>query len=231
MPRQARVAPGGWVFHVLNRAVAGRKLFAKEADYQAFEKVLRQALARTPTRLLAWCLMPTHWHLVIWPREDGELSAFVRWLTHTHVQRWHAHRHSAGSGHVYQGRFKSFPIQEDEHLLTALRYVERNALRARLVERAEQWRWGSAWARHGGSADHRAMLAQGPARLPQNWIAFVNQAQTPAELVEVRQSLKRCSPLGSAVWRQRSAARLGLEWTLRPRGRPSHNASAQDPKK
>jgi putative transposase len=98
--------------------VNGRgRLFGKEADYAAFEKVMTEALARTPTRVLGWCLMPNHWHLVVWPKEDGELSAFVRWLTHTHSQRWHAHRHSAGRGHVYQGRFKSFPIERDEHLL------------------------------------------------------------------------------------------------------------------
>src|SRR3984957_4727001 len=140
MPRQARSAPGGLVYHAMNRGNGRQRLFHKEADYLAFEKVMLQAIARTPTRLLGWCLMPNHWHLILWPKEDGELSAFVRWLTLTHTQRWHAHRHSAGRGHVYQGRFKSFPIEKDEHLLTVLRYVERNALRARMVERAEDWR-------------------------------------------------------------------------------------------
>src|SRR5450432_4892382 len=120
MPRQARSAAGGLVYHVINRGNGHLRLFRKEADYLAFEKVMGEALGRTPTRLLAWCLMPTHWHLVIWPRQDGELSAFVRWLTHTHThtQRWYAHHQSAGRGHVYQGRFKSLPIERDEHLLT-----------------------------------------------------------------------------------------------------------------
>jgi putative transposase len=208
------------VYHVLNRGVGGRKLFTKERDYLAFEKVMRESLERTPTRLLAWCLMPTHWHLLIWPKEDGELTAFVRWLTHTHVQRWHAHRHSAGTGHVYQGRYKSFPIQQDEHFLTVCRYVERNALRARLVERAEQWRWGSAWVRRYGGRDQLAMLSESPVSLTAEWTEYVNQQQTASELAAAQQAVRRSSPYGSVVWQRRTAARLGLEWSLRPRGRP-----------
>src|SRR6516165_7437771 len=143
MPRTARQAPGGLVYHVLNRAVARLPLFAKDGDYQAFERVLLDAMAKQPTRLLAYCLMPNHWHLLLWPEEGAELTGFVRWLTHTHSMRWHAHYHTAGSGHIYQGRFKSFPVQADDHYYAVVRYVERNALRANLVGRAEQWRWSS----------------------------------------------------------------------------------------
>src|SRR5579863_7457964 len=99
--------------------------------------------------------MPNHWHLVVWPKDDGELSEFVGWLTLTHTQRWHAFRQSIGTGHVYQGRFKSFPIQEDDHLFSVARYVERNAQRANLTRRAEQWRWGSLYRWQRGSADDR----------------------------------------------------------------------------
>ncbi len=143
MPRQPRNAPGGYVYHALNRATARLTLFRKPPDYDAFLRVLAQALDRHPTRLLAYCLMPTHWHLVLWPEHDGQLSALVRWLTLTHSVRGHTHYHSTGSGHVYQNRFKAFPIQEDEHLLTVLRYVERNPLRAGLVARAQDWKWSS----------------------------------------------------------------------------------------
>jgi len=100
-------------------------IFKKEADYEAFERVLEEAVERSGTRLLACCVLRTHWHLVVWPREDGELSRFTGWLTLTHTQRWHAHRHSTGTGHVYQGRFKSFPVQEDEHFYAVCRSVER----------------------------------------------------------------------------------------------------------
>ena len=138
MGRPHRAAEGGYVYHVLNRANARTTIFAEQEDFAAFEKVLLQAVERTSTRLLAYCLMPNHWHLVVWPRKDNELSKFLGWLTLTHTQRWHAHRDSAGTGHLYQGRFKSFPIQQDEHLYAVARYVERNALRANLVRRAEQ---------------------------------------------------------------------------------------------
>src|SRR5262249_17984231 len=113
MPRRLRFASGGFVYHVLNRAVGRSTLFAKEGDYAAFEKVLREADQFMPMRLLAFCLMPNHWHLVLWPKEDGQLSDYMRWLTVTHTQRWHAHHHTSGTGPVYQGRFKSFPVQED----------------------------------------------------------------------------------------------------------------------
>src|SRR5207244_3632564 len=135
MPRSARNAPGGLVYHVLNRAVARLPLFQKDGDYAAFERVLAEALARHPIRLLSYCVMPNHWHMVLWPKKDGELTAFLRWLTHTHTMRWHAHYHTSGTGHLYQGRFKSFPIEADDHLYAVLRYVERNALRAGLVGR------------------------------------------------------------------------------------------------
>ena len=122
-------------------------IFNHDGDYSAFEQVMVEACARIPMRILAYCLMPNHWHMVLWPIGDGDLSRFVSWLTLTHTQRWHTHRHIAGSGHLYQGRFKSFVVEENEHLLTVCRYVERNALRAKLVDRAEKWRWCSLWQR------------------------------------------------------------------------------------
>jgi putative transposase len=121
MGRALRADAGGLVYHVLNRANARLPLFEKDGDYEAFERVLAEAQQSYGTRILAYCVMPTHWHLVLWPQRDKELSRFVGWLTLTHTQRWHAHRHSAGSGHLYQGRFKSFPVEADDHLLTVLR--------------------------------------------------------------------------------------------------------------
>src|SRR5947207_7985249 len=126
MPRRVRVSTGGLAFHVLNRAVGRATLFRKDADHLAFEKVLSEVHGRIPVRLLGYCLMPNHWHLVLWPRADGELSKFMHWLTMTHTQRWRHLRRLVGLGPLYQGRFKSFPVQTDGHLLTVLRYVERN---------------------------------------------------------------------------------------------------------
>src|SRR5690242_9422729 len=138
MPRAARIAPGGYLFHVLNRANGRMTLFDKEQDYAAFLRCLADALAAEPLRLLCYCLMPNHWHLVLWPRLDGQLGRFMQRLTVTHVRRWHEHRHSTGRGHLYQGTYKSFPVQRDAYFLTCCRYVERNPLRAKLVERAEE---------------------------------------------------------------------------------------------
>ena len=136
MPRTARQAPGGMIFHVLNRGNARDRIFDDDADYAAFEKVLAETQAETFVRILSYCLMPNHWHLVLWPLKDGDLGRFMQRLTTTHVRRWHLHHHSVGTGHLYQGTYKSFPIEEDDHLYTVLRYVERNAVRPTLVERA-----------------------------------------------------------------------------------------------
>jgi REP-associated tyrosine transposase len=220
MGRPHRAAEAGYVYHVLNRSNARMTIFEDDGDYEAYEEVLSQAVERTQTRLLAYCVMPNHWHLVVWPREDGELSRFVGWLTLTHTQRWHAHRQSAGSGHVYQGRFKSFPIQEDEHLYSVARYVERNAMRAKLTRRAEQWRWGSLYRWLRGAADDRKLLAPWPLPRRTGWAEFVNAPQTDGELKAARQSVQRGNPFGDESWSEQTVQRLGLESTLRPRGRP-----------
>lgn len=195
-------------------------IFEKPEDFDAFERVLEEAVDRTQTRLLSYCVLPNHWHLVVWPRDDDELSRFTGWLTLTHTRRWHAHRRSTGSGHVYQGRFKSFPVQDDEHFLTVCRYVERNALRANLVERAEAWHWGSLYRWKHGSAKERSLLTPWPLpRLP-GWLEHVNTPQTEAELSSLRRSLNRGSPFGETPWSEKMARQLGLQSTLRPQGRP-----------
>jgi putative transposase len=221
MPRQPRSAPGGYVFHALNRAVARFPLFEKDGDDDAFERVLEEALAKHPIRLLAYCLLPIHWHFVFWPEADEELTEFLRWLTHTQSQRWHAPYHTAGSGHLYQGRFRAFPIQADGHLYAVLRYVERDAVRAGLVKQAQQWPWSSLAHRLAGPADSRSrLLHRWPVPLPQDWLERVNRPETEAELEAVRRSVVRGQPFGSAVWQQRTAKALNLQYTLRPPGRP-----------
>jgi putative transposase len=189
-------------------------------DYEAFEHVLVEGVQRYDMRLLAFCLMPNHWHLLVWPKADGDLSRFMAWITLTHTQRWHAHRGSAGTGHVYQGRFKSFPVQEDDHFYTVGRYVERNAQRARLAKRAEAWRWGSAWRMTHGDREARRLIAGWPLPRPRRWLDWVNEPQTEAELAALRRCVQRGSPFGDENWTEQTARALGLESTLRPRGRP-----------
>lgn len=220
MGRPLRAALGGYVYHVLNRANARMPIFDREEDYEAFERVLVEAVERTETRLLAYCVMPNHWHLVVWPRKEGELSRFVGWLTLTHTQRWHAHRRSTGTGHVYQGRFKSFPVEADEHFYTVARYVERNAARAKLVRRAEDWPWGSLYRWLRGSADDQRLLAAWPLARRPGWVEHVNRPLTEAEFEAVQRAIARGCPYGGSEWIDRTVRKLGLESTLRPQGRP-----------
>ena len=221
MPRTARVAPGDVIFHVLNRANARSRIFENERDYHALEHVMADTIQHVPVRILAYCLMPNHWHMVLWPQQDGELGAFMQRLTTTHVRRWHLHRHSVGSGHLYQGTYKSFPIQDDKHFLTVCRYVEQNALRAGLVKTAENWRWSSLWLRLlGKSEQDKPALSEWPVARPQNWVSLVNQPQASKELEAVRLSVQRGRPYGGEVWQRWMIKRLGLESTFRSRGRP-----------
>lgn len=141
MPRTARAAEAGMVYHVLNRGNGRMRLFHKPGDYEAFEQVLAEGLARYPVELFTYAIMPNHWHLVVRPTSDGALGRWMGWIGVTHVRRHHEHYHRRGGGHLYQGRFKSFPVAEDEYFLTLCRYVEANPLRARLVERADAWPW------------------------------------------------------------------------------------------
>ena len=229
MPRGPRNTPGGLVYHALNRGVGRRTLFHKDADFAAFERLMCEALRRFPTmRLLAYCLMGNHWHQVLWPRGDGDLSAYLRWLTHTHTQRYHAHYHTAGTGHLYQGRFKSFAVQSDEHVLAVSRYVERNALRARLVTRAQDWRWASLWRRGRGVGDLPLLpMDEWPLEFPPaNWVSYVNEPQSDQELAALRHSVQRSCPFGTEAWQTRIAAELGLASTLRPQGRPRRTTLA-----
>ncbi|MDZ4782996.1 MAG: transposase, partial [Planctomycetia bacterium] len=123
-----------------------------DGDFEAFERTVEKTLETRPMRILAYCLMPNRRHLLLWPEHEGEPAAFMQKLSITHARNWQEHRRRVGYGHLYQGRYKSFPVETDEHYYQVARYVERNALRANLAARAEDWRWGSLQstrARHG----------------------------------------------------------------------------------
>ena len=220
MTRSARIAPGGMVFHALNRRVDRRTLFRERSDYRAFETVLREARSIVPVRICAYALMPNHWHLVLWPVRDGELSTFMHRVTVTHVARWKAHYGSLGEGHLYQDRFKSFPVESNDHYLTLVRYVERNALRAGLVERAEDWPFTSLWRRDARIAAGDPLLSPGPIERPSGWIEHVNEPERAEQLESIAISINRGTPYGTESWRRATARELGIESSLRARGRP-----------
>ena len=229
MPRPRRATSGGLVYHVLNRANARRTIFDTEWDYRAFEDMLGETQEHVPMRILAWCVMPNHWHLVLWPHEDGQLSEYMRRLTVTHTQRWHAYRGSAGAGHLYQGRFKSFIVQHDAHFLSVCRYVEANALRANLVARAEHWRWSSLARACLGTANGPACIDAWPVPRPSDWVEYVNQPVGAPDLDALRSCVQRGTPYGNKPWTGEVARQLGLESTLRRRGRPERPATEKVP--
>ena len=229
MPRLARNSPGGLIYHVLNRAAGRATLFRHDEDYAAFMRVFADVLEEVPVRVCGFCLMPNHWHLVLWPRKDGELAKFMQRLTITHVRRWVEHRNRRGQGSVYQGRYKSFPMQDDDHFRTVLRYVERNPLRTGKVKRAQDWRWSSLGQTHapidaevgedGEAGIARVPLAKWPVPRPRNWVDRVNRPQTPAEEEAIRLATTRGRPFGDPRWTRKTESLLKLP-PLRPRGRP-----------
>ena len=145
----------------------------------------------------------------------------MQWLTVTHMRRWHAHRKSAGSGPLYQGRFKSFPVQADEHFVIVMRYVERNPVRANMVQAAQQWRWGSLWRRQQKQTESwLAPMEAWPVEARRDWVKFVNAPQSEKELEALRMSIHRGRPFGDDRWVRRVAAKLKLESSLRDPWRP-----------
>jgi putative transposase len=217
MPRRRRDSTAGYVFHVLNRAAGRRTIFESEADYHAFVALIEQARRRAAIRVLTYCVMPNHWHLVLWPESDDALPEFMHWLTLTHTQRWNGCHGTTGTGPVYQGRYKSFPVQEDEHFNSVCRYVERNALRANLVSRAELWKWSALWEWKNDAA--LVSLTPWPLPRPSNWVEHVNETQSEAELGAIRNSVVRSRPFGDRDWTRETAKTLGLEQSLRVAGR------------
>jgi putative transposase len=218
MPRKARHAPGGVIYHVLNRAAGRATLFNGRRDYEAFQRCLARTVEAEPIRVLAYCVMPNHWHLVLWPERDGQLARFMLRLTVSHARRWLIHRGRIGTGHLYQGRYKSFAIQDDAHLSTACRYVERNPVRAGKVAGSRQWAWGSA-GQDALAGELRLTLTRHPHLARPDWRAWVDRPQTAAEESALKRCIEQGRPFGDQRWLKKMEKTLGWR-EPRPRGRP-----------
>ena len=214
MPRRLRRSLQGAVFHVMNRAVRRTILFETDRDYEAFVRVVCEALHRFKVRIISYSLMPNHWHLVVICERIAELSRCMHWLEGTHANRWNGAHGTRGRGAVYQGRFKAVPVQKNVSVRRVCRYVERNALRGGLVARAEDWRWSSLAAFCKSCDD--IPLAEWPIPRPSNWIELVNRPETQAELEAVRDAVRRNHPIGTRAWTEAVSPFVGL--TLRRRG-------------
>ena len=223
MPRAVRIEVANQVYHVLNRANARVQIFDDEKDYEQFEKILEEAVKRYDMRLLAYCIMPTHWHLVLRPRQDGDLAKFMSWLANTHTRRWHVTKDTVGQGHLYQGRYKSFLCQSDRHFLILVRYVERNAKKANLVRKAQNWQWSSVWRREKGTTKQRSILSPWIVDIPKDYLSWLNKPQSEKEEKAIELATQKGSPFGSSEWVKRMVKKFCLESTLRFPGRPRKN--------
>ena len=179
MPRRPRASAFTGYYHVINRSVRKATLFETRRDYIAFLAVLRIGLEKYQAPLVSYCVLSNHWHLLIGPIEKPDLSRVMRWVTATHAMRWHRFRGTEGTGPVYQGRFRSTPLNDLESLVPLSRYVERNARSAGLVDRAEDWRWCSLSQRlRSGRA---VPLSQSKLLATQLWVDYVNAVVTARE--------------------------------------------------
>ena len=224
MGRQTRLVADGLVYHALNRGNNRSAVFAGAGDYQTFLRALCQTKERYPFRLYAYCLMGNHFHLVLQPQDGQSISRILQSLTVAHT--WHFHRRRGGSGHVWQGRFKSPVVAADEHLLTVMRYVESNPLRAGMVSDLAAYPW-SSYLVHGlgsgsGLVDEAPVWAglakTAPARQAY-WRKWLHEPLSAGDLAAVRRSVTSGRPYGGAPWVDATAQRLGINLSSRPPGR------------
>jgi putative transposase len=220
MARARRQSPADFVYHVLNRANGKQTIFQGYSDFNMFEKILAEGLRKVPIRLTGYCLMSNHWHLLLWPYNDGDLSKFIHWISMTHSQRWHSIRNSSGTGHLYQGRFKSFPVQNESYYLTVLRYIESNPLRAGVVKSSSHWSWSSLAIRN-GITKGRPSISAGPVELPDNWPGLVDILPGENDLKKIEHCICRGTPFGRDDWVSQTAKKLRIISTLKPLGRPT----------
>lgn len=220
MPRANRVDVSNQIYHVLNRANARMQIFDDNKDYQLFEETLEEAKEKFDMRILAYSVMPNHWHLILYPKNDGDLQIFMRWISMTHTQRWHAAKKTTGQGHIYQGRYKSFICQDDNHFLTLVRYVERNPKKANLVKKAENWKWGSVWRRENGKEKQKKLLSEWVVPEPKNYLKYLNEPQSESEEEAIQNSILKGCPYGGDNWKNKIIKKFKLESTVRQRGRP-----------
>ncbi len=220
MSRVQRINVGDEIYHVINRANDRLKIFYDDQDYKDFETILEEAVKKFDMRLLAYCIMPNHWHLILYPRNDKDLSLFMSWLTNTHTRRWHTKKGTIGHGHLYQGRYKSFICQADFYFLSLVRYVERNPERAKLVDEAQKWKWSSAWRRIFGNTSQKKILSSWPIDEPSDYLHYLNESQKDEEIDIIRGSIIKNIPFGVDEWRNNIVKKFKLEQSLRRVGRP-----------
>src|SRR5262245_32531408 len=175
-------------------------------------------------RILAYCIMRNHFHLLLWPYEGSDLPEFMQLLMNLHISRYRKHYPPASPGHIYQGRYTNSIVEAGRPVLAVAKYVEANALNADIVKRAEHYRWSSA-SEHAFD-EGRPLLAEWPIEKPRDWRTLLNLRTPKQELQRIQRSASRGAPYGSPAWVDRVVKEYGLEHTIRRGGRPARSESA-----
>jgi REP-associated tyrosine transposase len=224
MPRHSRVSPDGFVQHVLNRGDHRETLFHKPGDFRAFLIAVAETACRIPMRILAYCIMRNHFHLLLWPYRGADLPDFMHLLMSIHISRYLRHYPPASPGHIYQTRYFNSIVETGSSVLAVAKYVETNALSAGLVRRAEQYPWSSA-SPTALNFDERPVLAEWPIAKPPEWLTLLNLRTPAQDLKRIQRSASRGAPYGSPAWVDRVVKQYSLEHTIRRCGRPTREAS------
>lgn len=197
MGRAPRIDLGGYVYHVINRANGKQTLFEDIKDYVQFENILTEAVEIFNLPLLAYTVMPNHFHFVFFPSQDDQISQFMQWFTLTHTKRYHVQKKTTGQGHLYQGRYKSFLVQDDMHALQLIRYVERNPLRANLIKDPLAWKYSSLYRRYKGTEKEKKILGEWPIKEPKDYLTYLTTPESDDELEALRCSVNKGQPFGN----------------------------------
>jgi len=221
MARQPRVDIPNEIYHVINRSNARWSIFKTDGDYQNVLNALEETLELIPLSIFSFTLMPNHWHFAVKPGNNGDMGKFFGKFTQKVTQRWHASHHTAGSGHLFQGRFKSFLVEKDSYFFQLMQYIEANPLRAKMVKRAEDWPWGSLYLRLNDPAKANNLLTAWPMDVPKNYLNLLNKPLKNQELNNIRHAVLRSSPLGGQSWIKNKVERYNLQHTIRREGRPN----------
>jgi len=215
MPRIPRGETVGGIYHIINRGNMRMRVFDDMEDYEYFLELLKKASKRENVEVHAYSLMPNHFHLLLVPKEPNSLSRLMQWVMTSYVRYYH--KKNKTSGHIWQGRYKSFMVEKESYYIKLIQYIEANALRAKLSRRAEDWDYGSLMER---VQKHRTMLSEPYIALDDEWVEYVNRPLNEGELHTIRNSVNRQAPLGNEKWQVETATKYGLLSTLNERGRP-----------
>ena len=218
MSRPKRIEKGMMLYHVSNHTWKHLRVFGSKANRQLFVEAMSQVQQRVPVRIVSYCILKDHWHILLWMNRVPRLSEFMKRLLVMHSQRWHSIHNSLGGGTLYTGRYKSFPVQKS-HCCSVMRFIESHPVRSGEVDNPLDWEFGSYFCRYEDTPPLE--LSQPPNACGSNYRQLVKRGSPQKDLAAIRNSIKRGAPYGDPAWVARTAKALELESTLRRRGRPS----------